>query len=235
MGPVATAVIFDFYGTLAHWADTRASSYASVFAAHGYDLDPVALEDYFFRYDGVEHAEHSVSEERYEAWVRTRLRDFTRAAGVDDAHVEEMVADLRATDRAPMVAYAEAGETLAALRTAGLAVGVCSNWGWELDAYLEEVGLLQLVDVAVTSARAGSRKPHPDIYERSARSLAVDARDVVFVGDSWEPDVRGPRRAGMTAVHVWREGERPGLRPPTLEPGDHRVADLTGLLPILGL
>ncbi len=234
-GPVATAVIFDFYGTLAHWADTRASSYASVFDAHGYALDPAALEDYFFRYDGVDHAEHSVSEERYEAWVRTRLRDFTRSAGVDDAHVEAMVADLRATDRAPMVAYTEAGETLAVLRAAGLAVGVCSNWGWELDAYLEEVGLLHLVDVAVTSARAGSRKPHPGIYERSARSLDVDPRDVVFVGDSWEPDVRGPRRAGMTAVHVWREGERPGLDPPPLQPGDHRVEDLTGLLPILGL
>ena len=152
-----------------------------------------------------------------------------------DAHVEVVVEGLRATDQARMVAYPEAAATLASLRAAGLAVGVCSNWGWELDASLDQVGLLHLVDAAVTSARAGSRKPHPNIYTSSARSLAVDPREVVFVGDSWEPDVRGPRRAGMTAVHVWREEDRPGQSPPPLEPGDHRVEELSGVLGILDL
>jgi FMN phosphatase YigB (HAD superfamily) len=58
---------------------------------------------------------------------------------------------------------------------------------------------------------------------------------VVFVGDSWEPDVRGPRRVGMTAVHVWRADERVGQEPPPLEPGDHRVDELRGVLPIVGV
>jgi FMN phosphatase YigB (HAD superfamily) len=57
----------------------------------------------------------------------------------------------------------------------------------------------------------------------------------VFVGDSWEPDVRGPSRLGMTAVHVWRAEERQGQSPPPLEPGDHRVGDLTGVLELLCL
>ena len=55
-------------------------------------------------------------------------------------------------------------------------------------------GCSSLVDAAVTSARAGARKPHPGIYAASMAALGVDAADVVFVGDSWEPDVRGPRR-----------------------------------------
>ena len=235
MNVVVSAVVFDFYGTLARWADAPTSNYATVFDAHGYTLDPAVLDGYFSRYDGVDHAEHSVSEEAYEAWVRTRLRDLTDAAGVDEAHVAGVIEALRATDQGRMVAYPEAGATLACLREAGLAVGVCSNWGWELDPYLDQVGLLHLVDAAVTSARAGARKPHPGIYAQSAESLEVDAREVVFVGDSWEPDVRGPRRAGMTAVHVWREDDRPGQSAPPLEPGDHRVAELTGVLGILGL
>ena len=152
-----------------------------------------------------------------------------------DPHVEDLVDALRASDQGPMVPYPEAAATLAALRQAGLAIGVCSNWGWELDGFLEGVGLLELVDAGVTSARAGSRKPHPGIYDASLAALGVDTADVVFVGDSWEPDVRGPRRVGMTAVHVWREEERQGLRPPALEPGDHRVADLTGVLEIVGV
>jgi putative hydrolase of the HAD superfamily len=228
------AVIFDFYGTLAHWADS-AASYTTVFSSFGYEPAPSVLERYFSQYDGVDHTEHSVSEDAYEAWVRWRLAELSTACGVKEEHREAVVDGLRNLDRSPMVAYPEAAETLRSLRESGIAVGVCSNWGWELDAYLEEVGLLGLVDSTVTSARAGSRKPHPGIYGCSTDALGIDPTRVVFVGDSWEPDVRGPRRLGMTAVHVWRVDERARLAAPVLEPGDHRVAELTGVLPIVGV
>jgi hypothetical protein len=39
----------------------------------------------------------------------------------------------------------------------------------------------------------------------------------------------------MTAVHVWRVDERARQVAPVLEPGDHRVAELTGVLPIVGV
>ncbi len=234
MGFVVRAVIFDFYGTLAHFGDTTVSNYETVFAAHGYRPEHSVLDSYFARYDGVDHAEHSVSEEAYEAWVRARLRDLTGACGVPDADVDDLIDALRASDQGPMVPYPEAAATLSSLREAGLAIGVCSNWGWELNGFLEQVGLLHLIDAAVTSARAGARKPHPGIYAGSMAALGVDAADVVFVGDSWEPDVRGPRQLGMTAVHVWRVEDRSGQQPPALQPGDHRVGDLTGVLEIVG-
>ena len=192
-----------------------------MFAAHGYNPERAVLDDYFSRYDGVEHSQHSVSEEAYESWVRLRLRLLTKACGVPDPHVENLVDALRASDQGAMVPYPEAAVTLSSLRRAGLAIGVCSNWGWELDAFLQQVGLLELVDAGVTSARAGARKPHPTIYGASLGALGVDPSEAVFVGDSWEPDVRGPRRLGMTAVHVWRgraSGPAPadaaGRRPP---------------------
>ena len=231
---VPEAVIFDFYGTLAHWVD-GAANYTTVFSSFGYEPDASVLDTYFSQYDGIDHAEHSVSEDAYEAWVRWRLGELSVACGVSTQHIAAVVDGLRTLDQSPMVAYPEAEETLRSLRDSGIAIGVCSNWGWELDAYLEEVGLLGLVDSTVTSARAGSRKPHPGIYECSTDALGIDPRRVVFVGDSWEPDVRGPRRVGMTAVHVWRADERDGQAAPLLEPGDHRVAELTGVLPIAGV
>jgi putative hydrolase of the HAD superfamily len=232
---VASAVIFDFYGTLARWEDLHASNYETVLASFGYAPDPAVLAAYFSRYDGVEHAEHSVSAEAYEAWVRSRLRDLAGRCGVEGARSEDVVDALRAVDQGRMVAYPEAAATLTALRAAGLVVGVCSNWGWELDPFLADAGLLHLVDAGITSARAGSRKPHPGIYARSAEALGVDPRHAVFVGDSWEPDVRGPRRVGMTAVHVWRDDDHVGVIPPPLEPGDHRISELMGVLPIVGV
>jgi len=236
MVAVPSAVIFDFYGTLAKWSDNeRAFTYETIFAAHGYELSANVRDYYFSRYDGVDHAEHSVDEAAYERWVRSRLRDLVDSCGVQAHDADDLIEALREADQGEMTAYPEAAETLARLRDAGLAIGVCSNWGWELDAFLDEVGLLHLVDAPITSARAGCRKPHPDIYRQSVHALGVDLADVVFVGDSWEPDVRGPRRLGMTAVHIWREEDRIGLAPPALEPGDHRVDDLGGVLMLLGL
>ncbi len=235
MGTVTDAVIFDFYGTLAHWVDARATNYTTVLTSFGYEVPSAVLDGYFTRYDGVDHAEHSVSEDAYEAWVRLRLRDLACSCGVPDTDTEALVDALRELDQGEMVAYPEAAATLESLRDDGLSIGVCSNWGWELDGYLRQVGLLHLVDSGITSARAGSRKPHPGIYERSAESLGIDPSKAVFVGDSWEPDVRGPRRMGMTAVHVWREDERAGQLAPPLEPGDHRVSELSGVLQIVGV
>jgi putative hydrolase of the HAD superfamily len=232
---MVSAVVFDFYGTLARWADGAGVNYVAVLAAHGYAAPPSVLDEYFARYDGIAHAEHSVDEQTYEAWVGSRLRDLAEACRVHPPDVNRVVDALRGADQEPMVAYPEAAATLSRLRDAGLRIGVCSNWGWELDAFLWEVGLLDFVDSAVTSARAGARKPHPDIYAQSAQSLAADLNDMMFVGDSWEPDVRGPRRLGMSAVHVWRADERGDQTAPVLEPGDHRVGELTGVLDVLGL
>jgi len=229
------AVIFDFYGTLARFAHNHVSGYEPVFGAFGYQPEPSVLEAYFSRYDGVEHAEHSVDQAAYEAWVRARLHRLVRQCGVAADDEDALVDALRQADNGRVVAYPEALPTLAALRAAGLAVGVCSNWGWELDDSLADAGLLHLVDAGITSARAGSRKPHPGIYAQAVGSLGVDPAETVFVGDSWEPDVRGPRRFGMTAVHVWRAEERAGRPAPPLEPGDHRVEELTGVLEVVGL
>jgi hypothetical protein len=57
---------------------------------------------------------------------------------------------------------------------------------------------------------------------------------VLFVGDSWGPDVEGPTAVGFRAVHVWRPGE-PGVEgePPALFDGVRRVSDLRGVLPLV--
>jgi putative hydrolase of the HAD superfamily len=229
------AVVFDFYGTLGCWSAQGRTGYVGVFEQFGYTLDPQVLDAYFGRYDGIEHVEHSTDAATYEAWVRYRLGDLTTACGVPEAEVPTVIEAMRAADRGEMVAYAEAAPTLAALRAAGLSIGVCSNWGWEIEGFLEQIGLLALIDVAVTSARAGARKPHQRIYEITLAALGVEPDQVLFVGDSWSPDVVGPTAAGMAAVHVWRPEERVGQTPPTLEPGHVRITRLDELLEVVAL
>ena len=81
----------------------------------------------------------------------------------------------------------------------------------------------------------GARKPHPRIFDDTLARVGVDAADaaaVVFVGDSWGPDVAGPREHGMRPVYV----ERPGHWPDPTAPDDPAalgvpvVEDLRGVL-----
>jgi putative hydrolase of the HAD superfamily len=223
---VITAVLFDFYGTLAR-ATSWGPRYEDVLAAHGVSLPDAVRERWVSdAFDGCEHLEHSVSRERYVAWEKARLARMLADCGVGPREAAPLVEELwRAGKSFTMAAYPEVPGVLAALRAAGVAVGVCSNWDWDLDAALASAGLDGLVDAAVTSARAGARKPHPRIFREALAALGEpEPATVLFVGDSWHADVAGPLAVGMRAVHLVRPGDaRPA---PPLPPGVRRAADL---------
>ena len=226
------AVIFDWFGTLAQWPHGPTSSYTSIFERHGYQVDPAVLTEYHARWDGADHTEHSVSRATYMAWSHQRLVGLVTECGVPvrerEALVEVMIeADLRTA----MVVFPEVPSVLAELRQRGLAIGVCSNWGWDLDDVLQSTGLAPLIDHAVTSARVGYRKPHAAMYESILTALAVTAPEALFVGDSWRPDVLGPIDAGMRSVHIERREDGNGVESlPPLVAGPTRVSDLRRLL-----
>jgi putative hydrolase of the HAD superfamily len=228
---VVRAVIFDWFGTLAEWPHGPTSSYGSVFSDHGHRVDPAVFDRYHARWDGVDHREHSTSRDTYLAWSRQRLMDLATECGVADGERDVLVDALVDADRrTSMVVYPEVRPVLEELRRRGLIIGVCSNWGWDLEAALHATGVGALIDVAVTSARIGYRKPHGAMYESILGSLRVAAPEAIFVGDSWEPDVVGPIAAGMRSVHVDRaQGEKAGSLPP-LVAGAIRVSDLRDLL-----
>ena len=229
-GPVPLrAVVFDFYGTIAWHGAAPASPYAAVFARHGYHLEEAHEAAYFAAYDGVEHVEHSASETVYESWVRQRHDALARSCEVPDHDVARVVEALRAQDKTPVVAYEDAAETLGALRQRGFLLGVCSNWGWDLEVSIEQAGLARLIDAAVTSARVGFRKPHSQIYAAITELLGVTPAETLFVGDSLQPDVTGPLALGMRAAHVWRETGA-ARRPPPLPAGAERVSGVRALL-----
>jgi putative hydrolase of the HAD superfamily len=224
------AVFFDFYGTLAR-ATAWGPTIEDVLTEFGAVLDPEARARWQAEVaDGVDHLEHSADRDRYVAWEQARLRRLAASCGADN---DEVVAALyRAVKTFTLLAYDEAPAVLAELRSRGLTLAVCSNWDWDLEGALEGCGLGGAVDVVVTSARAGARKPHPRIYAHTLdRCGGVAPGDVVFVGDTWEPDVVGPISAGMRAVHVWRDDDQ--REPPPPPNGAERIADLRGLLDLI--
>ncbi|MGD0273898.1 MAG: HAD-IA family hydrolase [Gaiellaceae bacterium] len=87
-------------------------------------------------------------------------------------------------------------EVLSDLRGRGLAIAVVSNWDYSLDETLEQLGLIELVDLVVTSAEVGAAKPDPRIFRYAIERLAATPERALHVGDE-ESDRAGALAAGM--------------------------------------
>ena len=203
------AVLLDFYGTLAR--ATRWTSVDEVLAEHGVELaEEIRRRFWQGELDGIEHLEHSRSRDHYTAWQQERLLAMLSETDLHPGEYELVREKLRAgNEQRTLESYPEVPEVLAALRDRGLRLAICSNWDWDLAEAVEEAGLTDAVDVIVSSAWAGARKPHPRIFEHTMEKVDAPPAEVLFVGDTWGPDVIGPRAFGMRPVYLRREGHWP--------------------------
>lgn len=201
-----TAVLFDFYGTLAR--ATRWVSADEVLSEHGYRLTAEQRAIYFADgLDGIEHDEHSQSRDHYTAWQHERTLAMLAASDVHPGEYEEIVAKLRAgAANRQIEAYDEVEDVLAALRDRDIRIVICSNWDWDLREAVEESKLTDAVDAMVSSAWVGARKPHPRIYAAALARAGVEESEVLFVGDTWGPDVEGPLAVGFQPLYLRRDG-----------------------------
>jgi putative hydrolase of the HAD superfamily len=228
-------VVFDFYGTLGH--ATHWLGIDAVLAQHGYTLPEEVRRRWWFEneHDGLTHVEHSADAEAYERWQRERLLGMLAESDVHPGEHELIVETLRSgrTSRV-LEAYPESAPVLAELRARGIQTAVCSNWDWDLAEAIDEVGLTGATDVQVSSAWAGARKPHPRIFEHTLYATGADPAHTLFVGDTWGPDVVGPRAAGMTPLYLLRDGHWPDPTAPADPTADALCAtDLTAVLDLV--
>jgi putative hydrolase of the HAD superfamily len=121
--------------------------------------------------------------------------------------------------------YEDTLPVLTALREHGLKLGLVSNTGRDLEAFVAHHALD--VDTAVGSGTHGKTKPHPAIFLSALEALDVRAEDAAMVGDSPEDDIEGARALGMRAFLVDREGRFPETV--------GRLPDLLALPAALGL
>lgn len=220
------AVIFDFYGTLAqdepgHTLEDRIAAYGLTWdheierahSADGMELDPASAE----------------SRDAYEAFRRPERVATLEAMGVHPSEIERIYEEMYGRI-IPRVVYPDTRPAIDELKAAGFRLAICSNWDWDLDLVLDQCGLTDEFDVAVTSARVGCRKPHARIFEHTLAAMGLRADEAVYVGDTPHADVDGPLAIGLRPIHIWRWYPRP--RPP-LPAGVPAIDALTEVLPLL--
>jgi putative hydrolase of the HAD superfamily len=144
---------------------------------------------------------------------RRRLRDFLplidRVAG-DDADLDDVFTEYLACYQRAWVAFDDVQNTVNALTHAGFALAVLTNGTvGQQNAKLAAIGLAGRVGPVLTAEELRIAKPEPGAYLAACERLGLTPASVLHVGDQYELDVIGPRRAGLHAVHLDRLGQGP--------------------------
>jgi len=210
-------ICFDFDGTLAYMHPTHWATYAEAARDAGIDLSEAALAspgvdrawDPWLTPQGVAHPDASTSAAAFRevrvAIAMQRMRDA--GAQVDDATLRaaaERAATLEA-DASRFRLFDDTRPALARIAAAGTHALIISNHLWELPEIVDALDLGPMLAGVVTSARAGYRKPHPEIYREALRQAGVEAHEALMVGDSITADVYGAQDAGLHAVFLDRD------------------------------
>lgn len=226
-------VTFDMGYTLVHFYPSENALYLDAFREVGLAPDPGALQqarEEVWREAFAESATeiYEATQERDNELDERLIRGVLVRLGYDGALAPRVMPITRAAFRQPGIVrlYPEVVDVLRSLRARGYALGIISNWNWDLPELVQLTGLGEYFDVVVASARAGCGKPHPRIFRQALSALGGVPDRAVHIGDSFRSDVVGARGIGMSALWLDRAGCGGHPDCPT-------IRDLTEVLPLL--
>jgi len=220
------AVLFDVDFTLVKpGPDLGPEGYQLLGRRFGLELDPSRYAE--ARTAAIATIErHPELDHDEEVWVLFTEQIIRGMGGDSDRAYECAVEMTRAWEHAEnFELYEDTLPVLGALREHGLKIGLVSNTGRDLNAFIAHHKLD--VDAAVSSGAHGKTKPHPAIFLAALEQLGVAAEEAAMVGDSPEDDVDGAKALGMRAFLIDREDRFPEV--------EQRLPDLLALPAALGL
>jgi putative hydrolase of the HAD superfamily len=221
------AVLFDVDFTIARpGPELGPEGYRRLGERFGLELDPSRYADARERaVEGIKR--HPELEHDEEIWVAFTERIIRGMGGDADSAYECALAMTRAWEHAEhFELFEDAPPVLEELRAQGLKLGLVSNTGRDLDAFVAHHRLD--VDAALGSGSFGRTKPHPTIFRAVLDSLQVEPGEAAMVGDSIEDDVEGAHAAGIERAFLLDREDRHA----EFEP---RLPDLFALPAALGL
>jgi putative hydrolase of the HAD superfamily len=221
-----SAVLFDVDFTLARpGPELGPEGYVRAGARHGLTLDPVLYEQ--GRLAALASLErHPELEHDDEIWFAFTERIVLAMGGTRPASYDCAVEITRGWERHDnFELYDDVIPTLAALRRAGLKIGLVSNSARDVRAFAVHHALD--IDAGISSFHHGKTKPHASIFRAVLDLLEVAPEDAAMVGDTIDADIEGALAIGMRAVLVDRLEQHPGV------PG--RITDLIALPEVLGV
>ncbi len=206
------AVLFDVDFTLARpGPELGPDGYVRAGERHGLRLDSsryeaardAALAD-LHRHPELEHDD--------EIWFRFTERIVRGMGGEADSAYDCAVEITRGWERHEnFELYDDVRDVLAAMRAAGLRIGLVSNSARDVREFARHHELD--IDAGISSFHHGRTKPHASIFRAVLDLLGVEPAEAAMVGDMIADDIEGARAVGMRAILLDRDGLHPEFEP----------------------
>jgi putative hydrolase of the HAD superfamily len=116
---------------------------------------------------------------------------------------------------------------VSALRSRGLKLVVVSNANGTLRAHMDRLGLSERFDHVLDSADEGVEKPDPRFFEIALERSGASKDTTIHVGDIYNVDVVGARRAGLRGVLLDEADLRPDADCPRVHTLDELVTKIS--------
>jgi putative hydrolase of the HAD superfamily len=236
--PPVRAVLFDFGGTLYDYMTLASAEYESLVElarAAGVEAEPSlilhchrqALRRVFHAYLPRRFYLHR---DLFHDAVVGMLQDLGSSA--EATHLERYRSAQWQRHARDFVLREGVVDTLQALRARGVHLAIVSNIDEDQLQHLLEVAHIgPYFDSALSSERARSCKPDPEIFAEALRRAQCEPQEALFVGDTIAQDIAGANRAGLRSVLLWHRDDRD---PPTDDPRPQhvirRIPDLLALV-----
>lgn len=223
-----SAIVFDCGDTLLRLDPPREVIFRDAAAELGIVLEPALigrayrLVDFAYKL----HSSRVSTEEGRSDFYREFNGALCSALGIErsaDALHPRLLAAFRARRR-----WQPFPDAVATLRTFSERVPlfVLANWDARLPTLLAETGLEPYLSGAFASEILGAEKPARACFDAFVTRSGVDPATTIYVGNEYEADVVGARRAGLTPVLVDRDAVFPAA-------DCLRVGSLAELVPLL--
>jgi len=95
-------------------------------------------------------------------------------------------------------------------------LGVISNSDGGIASLLKDTEIADCFDSITDSGIVGHEKPHPAIFNAALKSMGIEARESIYVGDIYSVDFLGARAAGMEAILMDVSAAYPGTADPRI-------------------
>ena len=136
------------------------------------------------------------------------LGDLLRKKGFDLPRetLRSALREMFAVTQQNWLPEADAIETLTLLRAAGIHRALISNASDDdnTQALIDKGGFRPYLELIVSSASFGKRKPDPSIFSSVLDHFKVPPEQAVMVGDDYEADVQGAHNTGMQSIWITR-------------------------------
>ena len=89
-------------------------------------------------------------------------------------------------------------------------LGIVSNFAIPecVQKLLQDHNLDSFFEVTIISAAVNKRKPHQEIFLHAIEKLNLDPAEIVFVGDTVDADIIGPKKVGMKTIYIERRPQK---------------------------